>query len=278
MTDLPFIENHPTLKSELAFYAFPETWYLFFKTREPPFDDVRVRRAISHAIDREALCKRRTAKYGHARVLHVALPISQAARIRPYSQSRLTTPNAPRPLLAEAGYPDGKGVPVIDFWIGKTNPQISYTAQAVQAMLGNTLGLRMRMRGSEDKVYRDNMYKWNIPMGLGGFNADYPDPNNLLGMVWRSQPRGFGRQDWRNDGFDRLIDAAADEMDHDRRMSLYQEAERILAEDAGGAFLYHNMTVDLRKPYLKGLEVNKFGYTMFSWIGIMHTKMYIARH
>ena len=187
-------------------------------------------------------------------------------------------PERARALLAEAGYPDGKGLPLIDFWVGKSNPQISYTAQAVQAMLGNTLGLRLRMRGSEDKVYRDNMYKWNIPMGLGGFNADYPDPNNLLGMVWRSQPRGFGRQDWRNDDFDRLIDAAADEMDHESRMGMYREAERLLAEDVGGAFLYHNMTVDLRKPYLRGLDINKFGYAMFSWIGIMHTNMYIARH
>ena len=51
LTDLPFIENHPTLRSELVYYAFPDTWYLFFKTTEPPFDDIRVRKAISHAID-----------------------------------------------------------------------------------------------------------------------------------------------------------------------------------------------------------------------------------
>ncbi len=277
LTDLPFIENHPTLKSELAFYAFPETWYLFFKTREPPFDDVRVRRAISQSIDREALCSvvlRNTGVPAYS-MLPPKFPGSADASIR--AVQAYDTDRA-RALLAEAGYPGGKGFPTIDFWIGKSNPQISYTAQAIQAMLGNTLGLRLRMRGSEDKVYRDNMYEWNIPMGLGGFNADYPDPNNLLGMVWRSQPRGFGRQDWRNDDFDRLIDAAADEMDHDKRMNMYQEAERILVEDVGGAFLYHNLTVDLRKPYLKGLEVNKFGYAMFSWIGIMHTEMYIARH
>ena len=277
LTDLPFIENHPTLKSELAYYAFPESWYLFFRTREPPFDDVKVRRAISHAIDREALCNvvlRNTGVPAYS-MLPPKFPGSADASIR---EIQAYDPERAKALLAEAGYPGGKGFPLVEFWIGKTNPQISYTAQTVQAMLQNALGIRLRIRSSEDKVYRDNMYKWNIPMGLGGFNADYPDPNNLLGMVWRSQPRGFGRQDWRNAEFDRLIDAAADEMDHDQRMGMYREAERLLVEDAGGAFLYHNMTVELRKPYLKGLEINKYGYALFSWIGIVHTKMYIGRH
>ncbi len=277
LTDLPFIENHPTLKSELAYYAFPESWYLFFRTREPPFDDVKVRRAISHAIDREALCNvvlRNTGVPAYS-MLPPKFPGSADASIR---EIQAYDPERAKALLAEAGYPGGRGFPSVEFWIGKANPQISYTAQTVQAMLQNTLGIRLRIRGSEDKVYRDNMYKWNIPMGLGGFNADYPDPNNLLGMVWRSQPRGFGRQDWRNAEFDRLIDAAADEMDHDQRMGMYRAAERLLVEDAGGAFLYHNMTVELRKPYLKGLEINKYGYALFSWIGIVHTKMYIGRH
>ncbi len=277
LTDLPFIENHPTLKSELAYYAFPESWYLFFRTREPPFDDVKVRRAISHAIDREALCNvvlRNTGVPAYS-MLPPKFPGSSDASIR---EIQAYDPERAKALLAEAGYPGGKGFPLVEFWIGKTNPQISYTAQTVQAMLQNTLGIRLRIRSSEDKVYRDNMYKWNIPMGLGGFNADYPDPNNLLGMVWRSQPRGFGRQDWRNAEFDRLIDAAADEMDHEQRMGMYRAAERLLAEDAGGAFLYHNMTVELRKPYLKGLEINKYGYALFSWIGIIHTKIYIGQH
>ena len=145
-------------------------------------------------------------------------------------------------------------------------------------MLQKNLGIRTQIITSEDKVYRDNMYKWNIPMGLGGFNADYPDPNNLLGMVWRSQPRGFGRQDWRNNEFDHLIDVAADEMDPVKRMKLYQEAEQLLVEDVGGVFLYHGITVELRKPYLRGLEINKYGYPLFTWIGIVHTNMFIERH
>jgi ABC-type transport system substrate-binding protein len=186
-------------------------------------------------------------------------------------------PDLSRNLLAEAGYPKGKGFPRMEFWVGKATPQLNYVAQAVQAMLKNNLGIDLKIRSTEDKVYRDNMYQWNIPIGLGAFNADYPDPNNLLGMVWRSQQRGFGRQAWNHPSFNRLIDTAAFELDQDKRMRMYQDAERLLVEDVGGVFLYHNLTLELRKPWVKGLKENKYGYPFFTWIGTVHTEMYIGR-
>ena len=48
-------------------------------------------------------------------------------------------------------------------------------------------------------------------------------------------------------------------------------------EDVGGVFLFHGLTGELRKPYLKGLKVNKYGYSFFTWIGMVHTNMYISR-
>jgi ABC-type transport system substrate-binding protein len=187
-------------------------------------------------------------------------------------------PTLAKQLLAEAGYPNGQGLPRIDFWIGKTTPSNSILAQAVQAMLESNLGISVNLKASEDKVYRDNMYNWNIPLGLGGFNVDYPDPNNLLSMVWRSQPKGFGRQDWQHPEFDRLVDTAAYELDRSKRMRMYREAERILVEDVGGIFLTHPLTLELRKPWLKGLENNKYGYPFFTLIGMVHTKMYMGAH
>jgi predicted alpha/beta-fold hydrolase len=58
---------------------------------------------------------------------------------------------------------------------------------------------------------------------------------------------------------------------------MYRDAERILVEDVGGVFLFHGLTGELRKPYLKGLKVNKYGYSFFTWIGMVHTNMYISR-
>jgi ABC-type oligopeptide transport system substrate-binding subunit len=277
VSDLRHLESDPAVRSQIVRYAFPETAYLFFKTRQAPFDNLKVRQAISHAIDRDAIC--RIALRGTALPAYSMLP-----RYFPgESQERLKDiqaydPSQARALLAEAGYPGGQGFPRVDFWIGKTTPTTSILAQAVQAMLKSNLNIDLNMRTSEDKVYRDNMYNWNIPMGLGGFNTDYPDANNLLAMVWRSQPSGSGRQDWQSDRFDELVDAAAAELDTEKRLTMYREAERILVEDVGGVFLMHQLTVELRKPWLKGLKVNKYGYPFFTWIGTVHTNMYMGAH
>ena len=277
VTDLPHLENDPVLKHQIVRYTFPETSYLFFQTTSPPFNNLKVRQAISHAIDREMICRvplRNTGMPAYS-MLPPQFPgssIEQLKSIQAYNPARA------RQLLAEAGYPKGRGFPKIDFWIGKTTPSLNILAQAVQAMLQSNLGISVNLKTSEDKVYRDNMYKWNIPFGLGGFNADYPDPNNLLAMVWRSQPVGYGRQDWQHPEFDRLVDTAAFELDTEKRMRMYREAERILIEDVGGVFLMHSLTVELRKPWLKGLTMNKYGYSFFTWIGMVHTKMYIGKH
>ena len=114
-------------------------------------------------------------------------------------------------------------------------------------------------------------------MGFGTFSVDYPDPNNLLAQVWHSQDPGFGRQDWRNDAFDQLVDTAAFEMNTVSRMRMYGDAERILVEEAGGVFLVYPLNLELRKPWLKGLKINKSGYSYFTWDNSVHTNMYIAK-
>ena len=277
LTDLPYIENDPGLRGQLFKYAYPDSWYLFFQMQKPPFNNLKVRQAISHAIDREALCRvalRNTAIPGYA-MLPDKFPGSSEPALKTVQRF---DPVLARKLLGEAGYPNGKGLPSIELWVGKASTQINYAAQAIQGMLQTNLGISVRLRVSEDKVYRDNMYQWNIPMGLGGFNADYPDPNNLLGMVWHSQPRGYGRQDWKNPTFDRLIDTAASEVDPAKRMRLYQDAEKILVSDVAGVFLFHNLTSELRKPWVKGIKINKYGYSFFTWIGMVHTNLYIGKH
>jgi oligopeptide transport system substrate-binding protein len=141
----------------------------------------------------------------------------------------------------------------------QSSSPVGQAAQAIQQMLKENLGITINIRNTEGGTYRASMYNWEIPMSLAAFNYDFPDPQSMLGMIWRSQPRGYARHDWTNPAFDDLIDRAAGEMNPEKRMAMYDEAERILATDVGGIFLWHMKTYQLRKPWLKGFRVDKWG-------------------
>ena len=256
------IENSPDLTRDLTSNAHFQTWYLFFRTAIPPFDDARVRRAVGHAIDRETIC--RVILQGHGTPAYTMLPPNFPGYTGDLLKDvqRYDPPEARR-LLAEAGYPDGRGLPEIEFWLRQADPTQMGIAQAIQGMLLETLGMRVEIRNQEIGLYMDNMYQYSIPFGLIPYQYDYPDPDNMLSQVWHSQPVGHGRHDWKNDAFDRLLQAGGTTMDEAQRMAYYGQAERILVEDAGGVFIYHTHVLDLRKPWFKGLEPNSWGQDHF---------------
>lgn len=256
--DVTRVLNDPVLSKEIDRSPFPATWYLFFKTEAPPFNDVRVRQAIAHAIDRVSLCSivLRDTMVPAYTMQPPTLPGYTGDKHKPLQQY---DPALAKQLLAEAGYPNGRGFPKTEMWLRQAAPNIKSTAVAVQGMLQNTLGIDIEVRDQEQKVFTDNMVRRDISMGLIGYTYDYPDPSDMVGLVWHSQPAGYGRHDWKNDAFDDLVDRAARELDPVKRLQMYEDAERILAEDVGGVFLLHTLSVELRKPWLKGIKQDRWG-------------------
>ncbi|MBI4532265.1 MAG: hypothetical protein HY709_12180 [Candidatus Latescibacteria bacterium] len=78
--------------------------------------------------------------------------------------------------------------------------------------------------------------------------------------------------------FDRFVDQAASEMDPQKRMSLYDQAEKVLAEDVGGVFIYHEVVYELRKPWVKGIVQNTFGDYPYLSNSNTYWMMYIGKH
>ena len=253
------------------------TWYIFFKTELAPFNDLRVRQAIAHAIDREALC---------TTVLN-ELAVPAYSMLPPgfpgYTGDQLKdlqayNPAQARQLLAEAGYPGGRGFPRTDLWLRVADTSINKVAgEALQAMLKETLGIEINILYQQRKIYNDNLFQWQIPMGMLVFAYDYPDPSNMLGLLWRSQPKGYARHDWNNTTFNDLLDRANTEMG-DERYPLYAEAERILAEEAAAVFLFHPIVTELRKPYIRGIKRDREGryVPLVSIQTVNFTDLYIA--
>ena len=273
--DLNRVEGDPELSSDLHKYMDFNAIYLFFRTREGVFSDHRVRQAISHAIDRDALCN--IVLRGTALPAYTMLPPGFPG----YSGDKLKDvqrfdPELARRLLAEAGYPNGRRFPSVDIWL-RNDPYRIMAAEAISGMLSNNLGLKVGVRNMENRVYSEAMAQYRIDFSMIPFMFDFPDPHNLLGMVWHSQPVGAGRHDWMNAEFDRLIDEAARETDEERRFEMYNEAERILVEDVGGVFLYHDYFLQLRKPWLAGWQKDSMGQEPFFIDNSTITDLYIRR-
>lgn len=253
--DIDRIRRDPDLNKQLYTFPYFATTYLIMQTQIPPMDDVRVRRAFAKAIDRDALCRiilRDMHKPAYS-MLPTGFPGSVGDQ---YKAAQAYNPEEARRLLSEAGYPDERGFPTIEFLVGEHSQEV----QALQNMIQETLNITLTIKSMEARALGERLYNYEVPMTLMSWWFDYPDPHNMLTAPWRSRPKGFGRQDWVNRAFNDQVDLAAHELDSDRRISMYEEAERLLVEDAGGIFLYHRYAFDLRKPWLKGIKQDRMGY------------------
>lgn len=250
------VRRDARLGSELVSNPTDGTWYIFFNTRKPPFNDSRVRRAIARAIDRETIC--RVVLHGAAVPAYSMLPVTFDAH-GDYKELQAFDPAGARELLAEAGYPGGRGFPVTEMWLRQPRPDIRMVAEVIQGMLREHLGVGITFRSADYPVFTNYMFNWNIDMGLVPFFGDYRDPKNMLDMIWRPGTRGRSRHDFEHGEFEALLDAADQEIDPARRTDIFRRAERILVEESGAAFVFHPMANSLFKPWLRGLKTNRFG-------------------
>ncbi len=256
------VKSNPDLRGHLNSYVDFMTYYLMMDTRNPPFNDLRVRQAFSHAIDQTALM--------NSALRDVGLPASSmvppgfpAANTEVLAAIQRYDPELARKLLAEAGYPDGRGFPAISMWLRGEPIVINTAAEAVQAMLKQSLNIEVGVRNVERKVFTETMNAKELTLALIPYRYDYVDASNLL-TLWLSN----GRHPWRNERFEELILRANVLVgDPDRRTVLYQEAEEILVRDVGGVFLWHVIINEMWRPYVRGaaLETNRWGYK--AWRG-----------
>lgn len=276
--DIERIRKDPVLKNELWRYNGLTTTYLFFRTQTPPFNDVRVRQAITKAIDKKTLAD--VLLKGSVLPAYTMRPPSFRGVVKDkHKHHQMFNPDEAKRLMNEAGYPGGRGFPDVEMWLRDMSPssQGGQAAQVIQQQFRDVLGITIDIRNTQTNTFNERMHRWEIPMGIVGYGADFPDPQSMLGVPWRSRPRGFTRHDWTHAGFDDLIDRAREETDQEKRFQMYDEAEAILSSNAGGAFLWHGQGFQLRKPHLRGLKQDRHGFYPFWENNTVYSEMYIGR-
>lgn len=279
--DLDFIQQDPELQEQYhpGFGDF-RTHYLLFNTYEPPFDDVRVRQAFAHAIDRDALVDNIITILGMPAYGMLMPGFPDAVPPEDLKQYQGFDPVKAQELMTEAGYPDGEGFPKLELWLRQEAELGQAIGNAVAAMLQENLGIEVEVSNKESKIYTEAMNNHELQFGMVSYGMDYFDASNLLG-IWKSG----GRHAWTNEKFDQLVTDASALVDQpEKRHEMFVEAQNILSEDVGGVFLWHVTPGDIWKPYVKGesLEPDKFGVAACHWpcfesIGTNSYSVYISQ-
>lgn len=239
-------------RTKPEYYASPYlgTYYFRFNVGKPPVNDVRVRKALGMAVDREANTRYVT-KAGE-----VPASTYVPAGLRGYTNAKGLTfdPAGAKRLLAEAGYPEGKGFPKLEL-LYNTNELHRVVTQAVQEMWKQNLGISVELVNVEWKVYLARQGQLDYQISRAGWIGDYVDPNTFLDM-WVTGG-GNNQTGWSNRQYDDMISRAACRLVNPaERMRLLQAAEQLLLDEAPVLPLYTYVNTGLLSRKVKGWYPN----------------------
>lgn len=211
-------------------FDFLATYFIRFNTTRPPLDDPRVRRALSLAIDRRRIVERIT-RGGEQPAAGLVPP--GTAHHQPVEAVGYD-PEGARRLLAEAGYPGGRGLRPLRYlyWTAGagTGQEHARIAVELRAMWEQVLGARVELDNREKRVFITAQRQLDYDLSQSSWVGDYNDPNTFLDLFLSGN--GNNRTGWADPEYDALLERANAEPDRARRAALLAAAERRLVGEA----------------------------------------------
>ena len=207
-------------------FHFLGTYFIRFNVTKKPFDDPRVRRALALAIDKKLIVQK-TMRGGEEPASYF-VPDGTAGYTSP--QGLDYDPAEAQKLLAEAGYPGGKGFPRFEYTFDASSSGAAQTheniAVELQRMWRDTLGIQMDLREIETKVFWNAQSRLDYQVSRASWVGDYNDANTFLEMFTSND--GNNRTGWKNPEYDALITGANAQTDMKAREKIFQKAETML--------------------------------------------------
>jgi oligopeptide transport system substrate-binding protein len=256
-SDLTSIKVDPTLSKEFKVQPQLGTYMFVFNNQKPPFDNKKVRQAFSMAIDKKNFAD--VVAQGTVFPSNSFLPVGMPGHDDTIGFSY--DPAKAKQLLAEAGYPDGKGLPPITY-VYNTSAAHKIRAEYLQDQLKKNLGVDIKIETMEWGALLALCKTKDAPqMFRMGWNGDYPHPQDFLDIWFRSvSTQNYAK--YANKDFDKLLDQAATTADQAKQIDLYKQAEKILVDDAPVVFFYYYGRPYLTKPWVKNLTVTPIDGSM----------------
>jgi oligopeptide transport system substrate-binding protein len=246
------------------------TYYYAFNTRRAPTDDIRVRKALSYAIDRRVIAER-VLGAGEKPAWHFTPDVTVGFKphnndLQRHTQDELDA--EARILLRAAGF--GPEKPLTLSLLYNSSDSNEKIAIAIASMWKKKLGVTVKMVNQEWKVYIDNRYSGNFDVVRSSWVGDYNEPSTFLSLLTSSHSGNIAR--FSDPQYDRLLDEASRQTNAALLAADYAKAEDIIAEQAPIAPIYQYTNARLIKPWVKGYPITNPEDVAYS------QSMYILKH
>lgn len=255
------------------------TSYYVFNVNRPPFNNIKLRQAINYGIDRTKIIDRVLNGQAYGPAINGIVPPTfdfyKSYTVKGYD---LDLEKAKK-LLAEAGYPGGKGLSEIQLIVNSGNSRNNTVAAEIQKQLKNNLNINITFESLPNPEKFDLQIKGMGDMFRDGWVADYPSPESFLSIFYgepvtsdtsrMSYPNTIK---YKNAEYDKYYKMGRDALNRDSAAVSFLKAEQILMNDAPIIALWYESNCRLIKTRLKNFHVNPIRYFDFTQVIIEDRK------
>lgn len=263
MVEPPVVE-HDRLTKEglLKISPYLGTYYYVFNTQKSPFDNPKVRKALSLGINRDVLVKNVIKGGKKPAYAWVAPGLINPATGKDFREEggnyAIEDINLAKKLLAEAGYPGGQGLPPITI-LFNTGEMHKSIAEAIQEMWKQNLGVSVTLTNQESKVFLESRSQGDFQVARASWVGDYADPMTFMDVF----KNATNDAKYSNLAYNHLIEQAQSTIDQQIRMQAMHDGEKILFDDAVILPIYYTTQPFVTRPYVKGYFWSVLGLADF---------------
>lgn len=223
-----------------------------------PMADVRVRQAMAMSIDKDFITREITRMGERAADLYIPPGTLPGYTSLPGLHHDV---EKARQLLAEAGYPDGRGFPKLPILFNSENSTRGRIAQALKQQWKQTLGIDIEIEGIEGKIFHQRCSSKQYAIATVSWFGDYPDVSTFTDKY--SSDSLNNDSAWYSPAYDALLAKAAQETDAQKRFGLLQRAEQMINTQVPIIPIYYYVNAILVGPHTRGISVNP--RSMIDW-------------
>ena len=221
--------------------------------RNSPLKNIKIRKAINYAIDRQKMIKylrNSMGTAGNAGFIPAGMPGFNAAQVKGYTYN----PDSARILLKQAGYPYGQNLPPI---LLTTTVGYRSLIEYIQGQL-DRVGIKTDVEITQGASLRELVSKNGVNFFYGSWIADYPDAENYLSVFYSKNKIPFGPNytGFNNKEFDALFEQSGHVTNNEARYALYRQMDNIMMQQAPVVILYYDKRVNLYQNNIFGYGVN----------------------